>query len=143
VLPADAVFLVDSLMREPWKSTATGARAGGVRGVLAGKTGTTNDERDAWFVGFSPRFLAAVWVGYDDNRPVRLTGSQAAVPIFADFSRSVPAQAFAESFPVPSDIVTAEIDPTSGALATSACPRRATEVFISAPSRRAAPPRER
>ncbi|HEY6931069.1 MAG TPA: PBP1A family penicillin-binding protein [Thermoanaerobaculia bacterium] len=132
VLPADAVFLVDSLMRGAVeRGTATGARAGGVRGVLAGKTGTTNDERDAWFVGFSPRFLAAVWVGFDDNRPVRLTGSQAAVPIFADFSRSVPAQVFSESFPVPSDIVTAEIDPTSGALATSACPRRATEVFIS------------
>jgi penicillin-binding protein 1B len=132
VLPADAVFLVDSLLRGAVeRGTAAGARAGGVRGVLAGKTGTTNDERDAWFIGFSPRFLAAVWVGYDDNRPVRLTGSQAAVPIFADFSRSVPAQVFAESFPVPSDIVTAEIDPDTGALASSACPRRLTEVFIS------------
>jgi membrane carboxypeptidase/penicillin-binding protein len=62
---------------------------------------------------------------------VHLSGSQAAVPIFADFSRSVPAQVFAESFPVPSDIVTAEIDPETGALASSACPRRLTEVFIS------------
>jgi membrane carboxypeptidase/penicillin-binding protein len=132
VLPADAVFLVDSLMRGAVdRGTASGARAGGVRGVLAGKTGTTNDYRDAWFIGFSPRFLAAVWVGYDDNRPIRLTGTQAAVPIFADFSRSVPAQFFAESFPVPSDIVTAEIDPETGGLATPQCPRRMTEVFIS------------
>ncbi|HJW14966.1 MAG TPA: PBP1A family penicillin-binding protein [Thermoanaerobaculia bacterium] len=132
VLPSDAVFLVDSLMRGAVdRGTASGARAGGVRGVLAGKTGTTNDYRDCWFVGFSPRFLAAVWVGYDDNRPVRLTGTQAAVPIFADFSRSVPAQFFAENFPVPSDIVTAEIDPETGALATPECPRRMTEVFIS------------
>ncbi len=131
-LPADAVFLVDSLMRGAVdRGTASGARAGGVRGVLAGKTGTTNDYRDAWFVGFSPRFLAAVWVGYDDNRPVRLTGTQAAVPIFADFSRSVPPHFFAENFPVPSDIVTAEIDPESGGLATPECPRRMTEVFIS------------
>ena len=131
VLPADAVFLVDSLMRGAVdRGTASGARAGGVRGVLAGKTGTTNDYRDAWFVGFSPRFLAAVWVGYDDNRPVRLTGTQAAVPIFADFSRSVPSQYFSENFPVPSDIVTAEIDPESGGLATPECPRRMTEVFI-------------
>ena len=131
-LPADAVFLVDSLMRGAVdRGTASGARAGGVKGVLAGKTGTTNDYRDCWFVGFSPRFLAAVWVGYDDNRPVRLTGTQAAVPIFADFSRSVPAQYFSENFPVPSDIVTAEIDPETGGLATPECPRRMTEVFIS------------
>ena len=131
-LPADAVFLVDSLMRGAVdRGTASAARSGGVRGVLAGKTGTTNDYRDAWFIGFSPRFLAAVWVGYDDNRPIRLTGTQAAVPIFADFSRSVPAQLFAESFPVPSDIVTAEIDPETGGLATPQCPQRMTEVFIS------------
>jgi penicillin-binding protein 1B len=132
VLPADAVFLVDSLMRGAVdRGTASAARAGGVRGVLAGKTGTTNDYRDAWFIGFSPRFLAAVWVGYDDNRPIRLTGTQAAVPIFADFSRSVPAQLFSENFPVPSDIVTAEIDPETGGLATPQCPQRMTEVFIS------------
>jgi penicillin-binding protein 1B len=102
-----------------------------VRGTLAGKTGTTNDGRDAWFVGFSPRFLAAVWVGYDDNRPVHLSGSQGAVPIFADFTRSIPAQSFQDTFPVPSDIVTAEIDPETGYLAGSSCPRRMTEVFIS------------
>jgi len=131
-LPADAVFLVDSLMRGAVdRGTAAGARAGGVRGVLAGKTGTTNDYRDAWFVGFSPRFLAVVWVGFDDNRTVRLSGAQGAVPIFAEFTRSVPPQFFAENFPVPSDIVTAEIDPESGFLATPLCPTRATEVFIS------------
>ena len=131
VLPADAVFLVDSLMRGAVdRGTATAARSGGIKGILAGKTGTTNDYRDCWFIGFSPRFLAAVWVGYDDNRPVRLTGTQAAVPIFADFSRVLPAQYFTENFPVPSDIVTAEIDPDTGYLATADCPRRMTEVFI-------------
>ncbi len=131
VLPADAVFLVDSLMRGAVdRGTGGGARLGGVRGVLAGKTGTTNDGRDAWFVGFSPRFLAAVWVGYDDNRAVHLSGSAGAVPLFADFTRSVPAQYFHENFPVPSDIVTAEIDPDTGYLATPDCPRRMTEVFI-------------
>jgi penicillin-binding protein 1B len=132
VLPADAVFLIDSLMRGAVdRGTGSGARAGGVRGVLAGKTGTTNDARDAWFVGFSPRFLTTIWVGYDDNRPVHLSGSQAAVPIFAEFTKSVPAHYFTESFPVPSDIVTAEIDPDTGYLAGPACPRRMTEVFIS------------
>ncbi|MEO8432000.1 MAG: PBP1A family penicillin-binding protein [Acidobacteriota bacterium] len=130
-LPADAVFLVDSLLRGAVdRGTGNGARAGVPKGVLAGKTGTTNDGRDAWFVGFSPRFLAAVWVGYDDNRAVHLSGSQGAIPLFADFARSVPPQYFLDNFPVPSDIVTAEIDPDSGFLAGSECPRRMTEVFI-------------
>jgi penicillin-binding protein 1B len=131
-LPADAVFLIDSMMRGAVdRGTGGGARLGGVRGVLAGKTGTTNDGRDAWFVGFSPRFLAAVWVGFDDNRAVHLSGAQGAVPLFADFTRSVPAQYFTQTFPVPSDIVTAEIDPDTGYLAGPSCPRRMTEVFIS------------
>jgi penicillin-binding protein 1B len=130
-LPADAVFLVDSILRGAVdRGTAGGARAGGLRGILAGKTGTTNDGRDAWFVGFSPRFLATIWVGYDDNRGLNLSGSQAAVPIFADFSRSLPPQLFAEGFPVPSDVVTADIDPDTGFLVTPYCPRRMTEVFI-------------
>jgi penicillin-binding protein 1B len=132
VLPADTVFLVNSILRGAVdRGTAGGARGGGIRGVLAGKTGTTNDGRDAWFVGFSPRFLATIWVGYDDNRGLNLSGSQAAVPIFADFSRSLPPSLFSESFPVPSDIVTAEIDPDTGYLFTPGCPRRMTEVFIS------------
>jgi len=130
-LPADAVFLVNSMLRGAvQRGTGSGARAGGLRGVLAGKTGTTNDGRDAWFVGFSPRFLAAVWVGYDDNRGLHLSGSEAAVPIFADFTRSVPQAYFAENFPVPSNVVTAEIDPDTGLLAAAGCPRRMTEVFI-------------
>ena len=131
VLPADAVFLVNSILQgAASRGTGAGARARGLTGVLAGKTGTTNDGRDAWFVGYSPRFLATVWVGYDDNRGVNLSGSQAAVPLFADFSRSVASQYFSEKFPVPSDIVTAEIDPDTGYLAATDCPRRVTEVFI-------------
>jgi penicillin-binding protein 1B len=138
-LPADAVFLVDSLLRGAVdRGTAAGARAGGLGGVLAGKTGTTNDGRDAWFVGFSPRMLTAIWVGYDDNRGLNLSGSQAAVPIFAEFSRAIPSQYSAENFPVPSNIVTADIDPETGYLVTAGCPQRMTEVFIqgTAPTQR-------
>lgn len=131
VLPADAVFLVDSVLKGAVeRGTATGARAGGLGGVLAGKTGTTNDGRDAWFIGFSPRMLTAIWVGYDDNRGLSLSGAQAAVPIFADFSKAIPSQDFGQNFPVPSDIVTAEIDPETGYLVTARCPQRMTEVFL-------------
>jgi penicillin-binding protein 1B len=130
-LPADAVFLVNSILQgAASRGTGAGARSKGLTGVLAGKTGTTNDGRDAWFVGYSPRFLSVVWVGYDDNRGLHLSGTQAAVPIFADFSRFIPGQYFVEPFPVPSDIVTAEIDPDTGQLAAPACSRTATEVFI-------------
>ena len=130
-LPADAVYLVNSILKGAVDhGTGAGARGKGLSGTLAGKTGTTNDGRDAWFVGYSPRFLAAVWVGYDDNRGLNLSGTQAAVPIFADFSRAVPAQYFAEDFPRPSDIVTAEIDPSTGYLEGPGCPHRTTEIFI-------------
>jgi penicillin-binding protein 1B len=130
-LPADAVYLVNSILQGAViRGTGAGARSKGLTGTLAGKTGTTNDGRDAWFVGYSPRFLAAVWVGYDDNRGLNLSGTQAAVPIFADFSRSIPAQYFAEAFPEPSDIVTADIDPTTGYLAGPGCPQKLSEVFL-------------
>lgn len=131
VLPPDAVFLTNSLMQGVVnRGTGGGIRARGIQGVLAGKTGTTNEERDAWFIGFSPRILAAVWVGFDDNRPVKLSGSQAAVPIFADFIKNVPSNLLSEKFPVPADIVTAQIDPETGMLVTPYCPETMTEAFI-------------
>ncbi len=132
VLPPDAVFLVDSLMQGVVnRGTGGGIRSRGVQGVLAGKTGTTNDGRDAWFIGFSPKILAAVWVGFDDNRGLNLSGSQAAVPIFTDFIKGVPSNLLSETFPSPADIVTAEIDPETGMLVTPFCPQTMTEVFLS------------
>jgi penicillin-binding protein 1B len=132
VLPPDAVFLVDSLMQGVVnRGTGGGVRSRGVQGVLAGKTGTTNDGRDAWFIGFSPKILAAVWVGFDDNRGLNLSGSQAAVPIFTDFIKGVPSNLLSDAFPAPADIVTAEIDPETGMLVTPYCPQTMTEVFLS------------
>ena len=132
VLPPDAVFLVDSLMQGVVnRGTGGGVRSRGVQGVLAGKTGTTNDGRDAWFIGFSPKILAAVWVGFDDNRGLNLSGSQAAVPIFTDFIKGVPSNLLSDAFPAPADIVTAEIDPETGMLVTPSCPQTMTEVFLS------------
>ncbi len=131
VLPPDAVFLVDSLMQGVVnRGTGGGVRSRGVQGVLAGKTGTTNDGRDAWFIGFSPKILAAVWVGFDDNRGLNLSGSQAAVPIFSEFIKGVPANLLEESFPPPADIVTAQIDPETGMLVSPYCPQTMTEVFL-------------
>ena len=79
----DTTFLVTNMLRSV-VSEGTGAavRASGFALDVAGKTGTTNDLRDAWFVGFTPELLTVVWVGVDDNQPLGLSGAQAALPIW-------------------------------------------------------------
>src|SRR5262249_11380244 len=73
----DAVFLVVDVLRGVLtEGTGASSAALGFRGDAAGKTGTTDDTRDAWFVGFTPEMLALVWVGYDDNAKTGLTGAQ-------------------------------------------------------------------
>src|SRR5207247_10222568 len=67
--------------------TAASARALGVPGALAGKTGTTNDGRDAWFVGYSPTLVAVVWVGFDGNEPHGLSGAEGALPLWSGFMK--------------------------------------------------------
>jgi membrane carboxypeptidase/penicillin-binding protein len=109
--------------------TAASVRAAGFTLDAAGKTGTTNDLRDAWFVGFTPDLLTVVWVGYDENQPLGLSGSQAALPIWTQFmARALSGRAGAE-FEVPGGISFVDIDPTSGKLATPACPRSFREAF--------------
>jgi membrane carboxypeptidase/penicillin-binding protein len=71
------------------RGTGSAARALGVRGVIGGKTGTTNDSRDAWFVGFSSAVVAGVWVGFDQPESIRVgaSGARVALPIWAEFMR--------------------------------------------------------
>jgi penicillin-binding protein 1B len=127
----DTTFLVTNMMRSVIdEGTATAARAQGFTADAAGKTGTTNDMRDAWFVGFTPDLLAVVWVGYDDNQPIGLTGSQAAVPIWTDFMKTVLAGRRPSAFEPPEGISFLEIDRDTGKLATPYCPRTMTESFI-------------
>jgi membrane carboxypeptidase/penicillin-binding protein len=110
--------------------TGSAARALGVPGAVAGKTGTTNDGRDAWFVGYSPRLLTLVWVGFDSGEPHGLTGAQAALPIWADFTK-LALEAYPQpDFTVPPGIVFADIDPTTGKLAGRLCPLVVRETFL-------------
>lgn len=129
-LSAQAAYVVTSLLRGVVdRGTAAQAKAMGVPPAVAGKTGTTDGYRDAWFIGYRPDLVVGVWVGFDDERPVRLTGSQAALPIWADAAkRLLPAEA--PDFPMPSGIVERAIDPSSGQLATGKCPEQVSEVFI-------------
>jgi penicillin-binding protein 1A len=93
----------------------TGRQALVLERPLAGKTGTTNRSRDAWFSGFSPELVTTVWVGFDDNKPIgRGTGSSAALPIWVDFMGLALKNRVATEFPVPQNVVIASIDPNTG-----------------------------
>jgi penicillin-binding protein 1B len=127
----DTTFLVTNMMRSVLdEGTAAGARAAGFTLDAAGKTGTTNDLRDAWFVGFTPELLTVVWVGLDDNRPLSLTGTQAALPIWTEFMRTTLAGRPSVEFEVPEGITFAEIDRDTGTLARPGCPRVYHESFL-------------
>src|SRR5262249_14914239 len=93
----------------------------------AGKSGTTNDLRDAWFVGFTPDLLTVVWVGFDDNQPLSLSGSQAALPIWTQFMKNATAGRASAQFDVPDGITFAEIDRDSGKLESPGCLRTIAE----------------
>ncbi len=125
-----AAYVVTSLLKGVIdRGTAAGARAMGLKRIVAGKTGTTDGYRDAWFVGYTPEIVIGVWVGFDDEQPLGLTGAQAALPIWTEFARQV-IPSNSPDFTAPSGVVTREIDPQTGQLATSKCPERTPEVFI-------------
>jgi len=126
-----ATFLVTSMMQSVInEGTGAGARGQGFTVEAAGKTGTTNDLRDAWFAGFTPELLTVVWVGFDDNQPLGLSGSQAALPIWTHFMMRALAGHASVPFEVPSGLSQAAIDPETGLLWTPLCPRMRTESFI-------------
>jgi penicillin-binding protein 1B len=128
----DTTFLVTNMMRSVLnEGTGASARAAGFAVDAAGKSGTTNDLRDAWFVGFTPDLLTVVWVGYDDNEPLGLSGSQAALPIWTDFMKAAVAGRSSGMFAAPEGITFAEIDRDTGKLAAPACPRTFNEAFLS------------
>jgi len=128
--PAEAYLITSLLGGVITTGTASSARSLGVHGEVAGKTGTTNDARDAWFVGYTPSLLALVWVGFDDNTPIGLSGSQAALPIWADFMKQVAGAYGTATFAVPAGITVSPVDPTTGKLATRYCPIVTQETFL-------------
>jgi penicillin-binding protein 1B len=126
-----AAFLVTSLLQGAIdRGTAAPARRLGLARPAAGKTGTSNDLRDAWFVGYTPDLVAGVWVGADSGASVRLTGAQAALPIWTQFIEQASAGRPTRGFQPPPGIVTARIDPTSGLRVSSGCPGGMDEIFI-------------
>lgn len=125
LLPASTAYLVtDALSDVVNRGTAARVRAMGYKGPAAGKTGTS---RDAWFVGYTPKLLVAVWVGYDDNHDLGLTGGEAAVPIWTDFIKAALAvrpDLKADSFMRPGGLEVVDICAESGMAANEYCPHR-------------------
>lgn len=130
VLSRETAYLVDGLLRGVVRrGTARSAAALGYAGGGGGKTGTTDDTRDAWFVGYEGDLLALVWVGFDDNDRTGLTGATGALPIWVDFmdrlQRREPA-----AMRAPEGLIAVLIDPTTGALAVPGCPEVRRERFV-------------
>ena len=98
----------------------------------AGKTGTTDEYRDAWFVGYTPQMVTGIWVGYDTPRPggKGFTGGAVAAPIWERFMRPALATAPVVYFPKPDTVVSVSIDPATGYLATAECPEKRDEFYI-------------
>jgi penicillin-binding protein 1B len=130
VTPAEAYLITSLLEGVVTSGTGAAARALGVPGAIAGKTGTTNDGRDAWFVGYAPRLLAVVWVGFDSGEPHGLSGAEAALPIWADFMRQAIDAYPQPAFSVPGGVAFAEIDVSNGLRANRFCPMIARETFL-------------
>ena len=132
VLHEESAYLVTDMLKSVMREgTAAGAAGMGFTAEAAGKTGTTNDYRDAWFAGFTPDLLCVVWVGFDDNTPVGLSGTRAALPIWVDFMKAALAGRPPTEFPPPPEgIVFVEIDRDTGLLARPSCPRTRSEVFV-------------
>jgi penicillin-binding protein 1B len=137
--PEEAHLVVSALRGVVERGTARSLRGLGVRAPVAGKTGTSDGERDAWFVGFTPDLVVGVWVGFDGDRKLGLTGAEAALPIFAAFAEGALARALPKPFALPERIDVVEIDPHTGLRAGPGC-RGEDEIFLrgTAPTKRCA-----
>jgi len=118
--------LLKSVIRE-----GTGRAAASAPGAIAGKTGTSNDHRDAWFVGYSPQVVSGVWVGYLKEKALGLseTGGKAAAPIWADYMKFISSYYPKNDFLIPEDIVFAYVDRLTGKIASPNNPNRVRVAF--------------
>jgi penicillin-binding protein 1B len=124
-------YLVENMMEDVLRSgTGAGVRARGFYLPAAGKTGSSHD---GWFAGFTSRLICVVWVGFDNNRDIKLDGAHSALPIWTEFMKRAhqhPEYRNVHSFAAPRGIVSVQIDADTGELATPNCSRVRNEVFI-------------
>jgi len=128
--PAKAFIITDILRDAVETGTGRAMRGWGIDFPSAGKTGTTSDYRDSWFVGYTNDLLVAVWVGYDDNRSTRLSGSRGAGRLWARFMTEARPWFQAGAFRVPPGVVERVVCRESGQLAVTSCSERVREFFL-------------
>jgi len=124
-------YIMDSILSDVIRS-GTGRRARQIgRNDLAGKTGTTNDQKDAWFSGYSSTLVTTVWLGFDNNNPLgaRETGASAALPMWIYFMKNAMKGVPEKNIEVPQDLVTVKIDPDTGLLAAQGQRNAIFEIF--------------
>ncbi len=128
----DLAYLMNEALRGVVdRGTGAVARTLGYTGLAAGKTGTTSDYRDSWFVGYTPDLLALSWVGYDDGTTTGLSGSSGALPIWVDFMKQTnPPGASRVDFPATENIVLEKIAKSGGGLYRDSCGEPFEEVFL-------------
>jgi penicillin-binding protein 1B len=119
--PAEVALVTSALQGVVDRGTGRWLREHGFDGPLAGKTGTTNDSRDAWFAGYTPDLVVVVWVGFDDGRSLGVTGSRAALPIFGEFAQQALGAHGGRPFATPIGVEYARVHAESGLLAGWGC----------------------
>ncbi len=135
VVPPAVDYLLVNVLRGVVER-GTGAAAASLPAHLGGKTGTTDDYTDAWFVGFSPRITVGVWVGRDLKEPIgrNMTGAHAALPIWMSFMKTyldgLSEEERSEDFRVPAGVVFTPVDLDTGLRAIPSCPKVVLESFL-------------
>lgn len=131
VISPETAYVITNLMQSVVAS-GTGHRASVIGRPVAGKTGTTNEAKDAWFIGYIPQLVTGVWVGYDQERSLGAGGSggQAAAPIWGDFMQAAVTSLPIEDFEAPENISFVLINPRTGKLAREGTPGAIMECFI-------------
>lgn len=127
----EVTYLITSLMQSVVED-GTAQRVKVLERPVAGKTGTTNESRNAWFAGFTPDLVTVVWVGFDDNEPLgpAETGGRAAIPIWLDVMQKAIEGTAKRDFAAPAGIVFAVVDPTTQKLVAPDAPNARTEPFL-------------
>lgn len=142
VVSRETAYLITNMMEDVIQK-GTGQLARSIERPVAGKTGTTNDYTDAWFIGYTPNLVVGIWIGFDDVRTLGETesGAHAALPIWVEFMQAVLPSLPVMPFEIPDDIQFVKVDPNTGLLADEGQPgtveifAKGTEPTDSAPQR--------